>query len=229
MNSDAPLHEGSLAILASGGLDSAVLLGEAVRKRRPVHPLYIRSGLYWEGAELTHLKGILDALRCRWLAPLTILECPVTDLYGEHWSLTGIGVPNADSPDEAVFLPGRNVLLLSKALLWCHLHEVRELALATLAANPFPDATPAFFAAFCAAVNQAMAGQVAVSFPYAGLDKTAVIRRSQGLPLERTLSCMRPTAGRHCGTCNKCAERRRAFAQAGLADPTDYAEVPCIA
>jgi 7-cyano-7-deazaguanine synthase len=39
-----------------------------------------------------------------------------------------------------------------------------------------------------------------------------------------TFSCMRPVDGKHCGTCNKCAERRRAFASAGLSDPTEYFE-----
>jgi len=61
----------------------------------------------------------------------------------------------ADTPDDAVFLPGRNVLLLSKAMLWCHLHGVEEVALAPLESNPFPDATPALSrdTAFIAAVD----------------------------------------------------------------------------
>jgi 7-cyano-7-deazaguanine synthase len=44
-----------------------------------------------------------------------------------------------------------------------------------------------------------------------------------GLPLELTFSCLRPVGGLHCGRCNKCAERRRGFAEAGLPDPTQYA------
>jgi 7-cyano-7-deazaguanine synthase len=152
----------------------------------------------------------------------------VRDLYGDHWSLTGRGVPGADTPDDAVFLPGRNALLLSKALLWCHLRGVPELWLAPLAGNPFPDATPAFFAAFAAAVNGAVGGGVRVRLPYRGLRKADVLRRGRGLPLGLTFSCIRPTGGRHCGACNKCAERRRAFAEAGLPDPTEYqTEPPC--
>src|SRR5207248_6745260 len=127
-----------------------------------VHPLYVRSGLYWESVELRHLQRFLDAVRRPALQPLQVLEMPVTDLYGAHWSLTGRGVPDAASPDEAVFLPGRNVLLLSKALLWCHLNDVPALGLAVLAANPFPDATPEFFRAFAAAVNRAVGGRVQV-------------------------------------------------------------------
>jgi 7-cyano-7-deazaguanine synthase len=219
-----------LAVLASGGLDSSVLLAEALREHVAVHPLYVRFGLLWEPAELSHLRRFLDAVRTPALAPLVILDMPVADLYGEHWSLTGVGVPEAGTPDSAVFLPGRNVLLLAKAMLWCHLHGVPALALAPLESNPFPDATPAFFAAYQDVVNRAVGGGVRVVEPYLGLDKEAVLRRGRHLPLQWTFSCLRPRDGRHCGACNKCAERRQAFARAGLPDPTVYCrEGPCSA
>jgi 7-cyano-7-deazaguanine synthase len=216
-----------LAVLVSGGLDSAILLAESLKTHSAVHPLYVRFGLFWEPAELRHLRRFLEAIGPTNLRPLAILEQPVADLYGHHWSITGAGVPGADTPDEAVFLAGRNVLLLSKALLWCHLHGVPALALAPLESNPFPDATPGFFAAYAAVVNQAVGGQVRLLQPYGKLHKADVLRRGRDLPLQWTLSCIRPTPGphgeRHCGVCNKCAERRKGFQEAGLLDPTDYA------
>ncbi len=214
----------ALAILISGGLDSAILLGESLRERTVVHPLYIRTGLNWEPVELAHLQRYLAALAGPTLRPLSILEQPVADLYGKHWSLTGENVPDADTPDEAVFLPGRNVLLLSKALLWCHLHEVSALALGTLGSNPFPDATPAFFDAFARLVGEAVAGRVRLLRPYQDLHKVEVMRRGHGLPLELTFSCIRPVNGVHCGCCNKCAERKGGFLDAGMPDPTAYRE-----
>ena len=57
-------------------------------------------------------------------------------------------------------LPGRNVLLLSKALLWCHLNEVASLALGSLGSNPFPDATPSFFRDLANVVDQSVRGRV---------------------------------------------------------------------
>ena len=221
---DSPATAGPLAVLVSGGLDSAVLLGEALATRPAVTPIYIRTGSAWELVEAEHLRRFLDAMRRPELKPLVTLDQPVEDLYDRHWSVTGEHVPDADSPDEAVYLPGRNVLLLAKAMLWCHLNRVPELALAPLAANPFPDATPGFFSAFQNAVNRAVGGRVAVRWPYLRLTKADVIRRGRALPLEHTFSCLRPAAGQHCGTCNKCAERRRAFADAGVPDPTDYRE-----
>jgi 7-cyano-7-deazaguanine synthase len=218
-----------LAVLVSGGLDSAILLGTAVRDHSAVYPLYIRSGLSWESAERECLDRFLARVPDPKPRPTVSLSIPVDDLYGEHWSLSGKCVPGAETPDEAVYLPGRNVLFLSKALLWCHLHDVPTLALGTLHRNPFPDATPEFFASFTAAVNVAVGGKVRVEIPFAGLTKAEVIRRGRDLPLGHTLSCLSPIDGRHCGRCNKCAERRAAFKEAEVADPTDYALSRCAA
>src|SRR5204863_3515558 len=110
----------------------------------------------------------------------------------------------------AVYLPGRNVLLLSKALLWCHLHGFGSVALGSLETNPFPDATPAFFQALESVVNQGVQGAVRIERPYATLTKGEVMRRGRDLPLEHTFSCIRPVQELHCGRCNKCAERRHA-------------------
>jgi 7-cyano-7-deazaguanine synthase len=215
-----------LAVLLSGGLDSAILLAEALENGAAVFPLYVRTGLAWEPDERAHLDRFLGALRAPGLKPLEVLEIPVADLYGAHWSITGRGVPAADTPDEAVFLPGRNVLLLAKAMLWCHLRSVPAVALATLRGNPFPDATSEFFHGFQEVVNRAVAGSVQILRPFAHLGKAEVMRRSRGVRLELTLSCIAPVQGRHCGRCNKCEERRTAFIAAGVEDRTSYDTLP---
>lgn len=218
------------AVLVSGGLDSSVLLAEMATSHSAVFPIYIQAGIPWEAAELHYLRRFLEAMAQPSIQPLQVLAMPVTDLYDNHWSTTGQNVPGASSPDEAVFLPGRNVLLLAKSLLWCHLHEVPAVALAVLSANPFPDATPEFFTAYAAAVNQAVHGAVQVLRPFAELKKIDVLRLGRGLPLELTFSCIGPRGLKHCGRCNKCGERRRAFRDAGIIDPTEYAgEGACIA
>ena len=218
---------GPLAVLISGGLDSAILLGDSLREQAVVHPLYVRCGLFWETAEgWLSLARYLQAVRCPALQALKILDQPAADLYGNHWSITGKGVPDANSPDEAVFLPGRNVLLLSKAILWCHLCTTcHNLLWDRWALMLFPDASPAFFEGMQDLVNQSVRGNVVLRLPFAGLKKSAIMRLGQGLPLEYSFSCIKPQDGRHCGRCNKCAERRRAFADAGMIDPTEYASL----
>jgi 7-cyano-7-deazaguanine synthase len=222
VSAQLPSDSTALAVLTSGGLDSAILLAQALDHYAAVHPLYVRSGLVWETAERAHLRSFLERIRRPALRPLEVLDEPIGDIYGNHWSVTGRDVPDAESPDQAVFLPGRNVLLLAKTLLWCHLHRVPAVALATLHNNPFPDATGTFFTAYQEIVNQAIGGNVRVVCPFAGLRKAEVMHLGRDLPLELTFSCIHPVAGRHCGRCNKCAERHRAFVAAGLADATDY-------
>ena len=211
------------AVLVSGGLDSAILLADMVDKKSPmVWPIFIRCGLYWEKTELEYLKRFITKIKAPNLGELIILDVPVSDLYKNHWSLTGIGVPDLESPDEAVFLPGRNVLLTAKALLWCNLNKVNSLSLAVLESNPFPDATDSFFLTLEMAINESVSGNVKLLRPYSGMHKTDVLKLGRNAPLEHTFSCIYPTYGLHCGKCNKCAERINGFSQASMKDPTSY-------
>lgn len=215
--------QSSLAVLYSGGLDSAILLAHLATQQRPIQPIYIDSSLAWQASEERAARRFLAALDSRWIAPLVVLSLPLADLYADHWSITGRGVPQADEADEQVYLPGRNPLLLVKADLWCRLHGVSQLAIGALATNPFADATDRFFQTFSAAMDEAAGGKVELVRPLGKLDKRQVMRLAEHAPLELTFSCLAPTGDLHCGTCNKCAERQHAFRDAGLADRTPYA------
>lgn len=186
--------------LVSGGLDSCVLVAELAKRFRKVHPVYIRQGLIWERAELRHLRQYLRAIG---VGPLTVLDMPVRDLYGKHWGVTGQRVPGARTRDETVYLPGRNLMLLSKAAVFCELRKIPVIAVGMLAGNPFPDATPKFFRDF------SRTSGVKVIVPFRKLSKAEVARRGRHLPLHLSFSCLAPQNGRHCGRCNKCAERQR--------------------
>lgn len=210
--------------MASGGLDSCIMLSELLQQDRPVQPLYVRSNLVWEQEEAQSLRRYLHAVRLPRLRDLVTLELPLTDLYGEHWSTSGRGTPAGDSADEAVFLPGRNALLVAKAAVWCQLNEVCELALAPLGTSPFADATQQFFDRAQAMFNCYVASKpLRIVLPFSQLNKRQVMQRGRGCPLELTFSCISPKDGFHCGRCNKCAERQRAFRGIGLEDPTRYA------
>ena len=97
-----------------------------------------------------------------------------------------------------------------------------------LTGNPFADATPAFLAAMAAALSLGLGRSIVIDTPFAALHKADVIRKGieLGVPLELTLSCMQPENGMHCGRCSKCRERRDAFREAGVEDPTLYRQPP---
>ncbi|HXW33654.1 MAG TPA: 7-cyano-7-deazaguanine synthase [Acidimicrobiales bacterium] len=213
-----------LVVLASGGVDSAVLLAHQSCLGDEVQPIYIRFGLAWEAAEEEHLRRFLETLPADGrVRPLIALEFPVADVYGPHWSVSGAGVPDEGSSDAAVYLPGRNLLLLAKSSVWCALNDFGVMMLGTLKANPFADSGSDFLSGLATLASSALGYHLAVETPFAGLNKVEVLERGRHLPLGLTFSCIDPEEGEHCGRCNKCAERRRAFAGSGLADPTVYA------
>jgi 7-cyano-7-deazaguanine synthase len=224
---DLAVGSASTAVLFSAGLDSAVLAAAEAR-RHTVHPIYVSCGLAWEREERAAVDRLLAREPFAALAPVTHLTFSVTDLYpATHWALRG-EPPSFDTPDEDVYLTGRNVALLSKAGVYCAQQRIGRLAIGPLAGNPFPDATPEFFSAMARALTLGLDHPIAIAAPFSSMQKSDVVRLGMdlGVPLEMTLSCMNPSAGTHCGRCSKCRERRDAFHEAGVPDRTAYLVPP---
>ena len=204
-----------------------MVLAADLARTAPVHPIYVASGLAWEAQERATLERALAGLPDRGrVAPLHVLEASVRDVYpSTHWSLTGTP-PAWDTPDEDVYLVGRNIVLLGKAAVFCALRRIGRVALGTLAGNPFPDATTEFYLAMAQALSIGLANPIAIETPYRTWHKPDVIRRGHvvGAPMALTLSCMNPVDGMHCGACSKCRERHDAFMEALGHDPTAYAQ-----
>ncbi len=216
----------TIGVLLSGGLDSAILAAHLLDSGHEIQPFYIRSQLVWELNELESVSRFLRALSSPNLRDLVTLELPVADLYRDHWSITGRNPPDASSPDEAVFLPGRNALLIVKTAVWCQLHGIEQLALAPLGTSPFADASTEFFDSLELTLNRGGQRPLRLIRPFAGMNKRQVMQLGQRYPLELTFSCISPQAGLHCGGCNKCAERQAAFRAVGREDTTRYATIP---
>ncbi len=184
------------AVLLSGGLDSAVLLAaETARHGDGVQPIYVSVGLAWEGAEQAAVRALLATapLRARTRA-LVSLAVDMRDVYkAGHWAIEG-RPPGYHTPDAEVYLPGRNIVLLGKAGVYCAAAGIDRLVLGTLAHNPFPDATMAFRSAMAGALSLGLAHPLALDAPFALATKSEVITRgvALGVPFQLTLSCMRP-------------------------------------
>ena len=222
----------STLVLLSGGLDSAVLAAHEAQSAR-VLPVYVSVGLAWEAAEVTMIEALLRApVFANRAEPLARVEFTMRDVYPpSHWAIRGVP-PAYDTPDEDVYLTGRNLVLLTKAGVVAARHHAHRIALGPLAGNPFPDARPAFFASMGDALSLGLDHAIEIVTPFLSSQKEDVIRRGVelGVPLELTLSCMSPliTGGLplHCGLCSKCRERRDAFVAAGVRDPSTYANRP---
>lgn len=215
-----------VCLLISGGLDSCVLSAHLADQDWEIIPLYIRTGLLWESIELIWTERFLARLNRLNLSPLKHISLPVGDVYQSHWSTTGNHRPGLHSKDEEVYLPGRNLILLSKATLYCALNQINVIALGSLKNNPFPDSTAEFFAEYQQVASRALNHDFEIITPFSHLSKVEVIKLGDHLPLELTFSCISPVGQNHCGTCNKCAERRRSFTSAFVQDRTRYDSLP---
>ncbi len=225
------LKAASVAVLISGGIESSFLVYALAEYFAAVHPVYIRFGLSWEKVEYQFLLDYLQHISHPKIKALTTLDMPVADAYGKHWSTAGGGIPNASADIEADYLPGRNLLLVPKAAVWCALNNVHYLALGSLDTNPFPDAQLEFFDQLQKTISVGLGFDINILTPVIKMHKQEVILLARDLPLHLTSSCISPVALKgvnkehfiHCGACIKCTERQQAFLEAQVEDKTIYA------
>ncbi len=218
------------AVLASGGMDSCILLANEA-KNRTAYPIYVETGIPWEWAEQKMLGHFIDAVDNPNIKPVTTLSLPVKALYGDtHWTMSGETVPGYDEPDETVYIPGRNIILITLAAIWCSLNDVHRIVIGSLAGNPFPDATPEFFQNIANSNGMGLDHEITVEAPMRHRHKEDILAaNASSLPLHLTLTCSNPRTGDddaiiHCANCNKCRERHDAFIDAKIADSTLYAK-----
>jgi 7-cyano-7-deazaguanine synthase len=134
------------------------------------------------------------------------------------------------------YVPARNTIFLSLALGWAEAAGAAHLYIGVNALDysGYPDCRPDFIAAFeTLAALATKAGDEGRRFrieaPLLRMTKADIVREADRLGLDSGLSwsCYDPAPdGRHCGLCDSCRLRARGFAEAGLADPTAYAERP---
>jgi 7-cyano-7-deazaguanine synthase len=135
-------------------------------------------------------------------------------------------------------VPARNTVLLSLALAWAEAAGGRDLFIGVNALDysGYPDCRPEFVEAFETLANVATKAGVegerfTVHTPLLRLSKADIVREAARLDLDPGMSwsCYDPTPDlAHCGLCDACRLRAKGFAEAGLPDPTRYAEQPAL-
>lgn len=131
----------------------------------------------------------------------------------------------ADDNMKSTVVPFRNGIMLSVA---CGLAESRDLRHVLIANHGgdhaiYPDCRAGFIEAMSRAMTEGTYEGIDIMAPYTGITKTDIARRGAeiGVDYSLTYSCYKG-GEKHCGRCGTCVERKEAFADAGLTDPTDY-------
>jgi len=206
-------------------MDSGVLIFKLSKIYDEVYPAYIKAGLKWEYAELYWLNKYLNKLRPRTknrIKPLTVIPFALKPLYFSHWSITGKGIPASSASWSSVYLPGRNLFLLSLAGLFCANSKIANIAIGTLQGNPFSDATKSFFQKMNEILHLSYGLAIRIYAPLIATKKSSLIKDFSDLPIELTFSCINPKGKIHCGICTKCYERRKFFRKSKVVDKTIY-------
>jgi 7-cyano-7-deazaguanine synthase len=221
-------------VLLSGGMDSMVVAGLARAAGLRLLALTIDYNQRHR-IELQSARAIAARLG---VERHIVLPLDLTGFGGS--ALTGaIPVPK-DGVEAGVipvtYVPARNAIFLALCLGWAEAAGAREIHIGVNALDysGYPDCRPEFVRAFEAMANLATRAGVegerfTVRTPLIDLTKADIVREAARLGLDPAMSwsCYDPTAdGRHCGLCDACRLRARGFAEAGIADPTDYAAVP---
>lgn len=219
--------------LVSGGLDSMVA---AALAREAGHALLALSIDYNQ----RHYLELAAARRvARTLGAVRHVVLPI-DLtaFGGSALTDDIAVPKDGVRDSipVTYVPARNTIFLSLALGWAEAAGARTLVIGVNALDysGYPDCRPEFIAGFEGLAELATkAGVEGEAFrvfaPLQTMSKADIVREGTrlGLDLGMSWSCYDPApGGLHCGLCDSCRLRAKGFAEAGVADPTDYAVRP---
>ncbi len=221
-------------VLLSGGLDSATAAAVAKAEGFRLHALTVDYGQRHR-FEIEAARRVGRALG---VEEHVLISCDLRSIGGS--ALLGTCDVPKDRSDERMsqdipptYVPARNTVLLSLALAKAEQLGAGDIFIGVNAVDysGYPDCRPEFIAAFeqlaRLATKLGVEGKVGfrIHTPLIALTKAEIIRRGAALGLDYRLthSCYDPDAmGRACGRCDSCRIRRRGFADAGVADPTEY-------
>ena len=203
---DPPAGERA-AVLASGGLDSTVLLWWLHHHSVAVAPIFVNYGHAAAEQELLTLRSVTPS-------GMEVIEVPVDGVYGDldSPSLRARDLWSETVTDESLHLPGRNLFLLACGILTAERIGSAWLCAAFITSNVTPtgDRSLAFLEAV-QTVGGTSSG-VVIDYPFLHLSKAQVVRLGLelGAPIGKTFSCQ-VAARTPCGACANCVDRLHAL------------------
>jgi len=227
-NTDSSLCHLAICLI-SGGMDSCVTAAIASAENDELAFLHVSYGQRTARRErraFDELADYFDVSR-RLVAPIDYL----TRIGGSSLTDSGIAVAEADLASREIptsYVPFRNSHLLSIAASWAEVISAGRIYIGAVSedSSGYPDCRPEFYQAFQRAIDVGTKPetQIEIVTPVIHLRKSEIVNRGLelGAPLGLTWSCY-SSEDKACGRCDSCALRLRAFSQAGVPDPVEYA------
>lgn len=182
--------------------------------------------------ELNSLEAIAKSLNASWqVVNLTTLK---DALKGSSLTSDDVEVPDGHYAEETMritVVPNRNAIMLSIATGIAVANGSDLVATGVHAGDHYiyPDCRPQFIEALSQAFVYGTEGHAKPNFsleaPFVQISKAeiAAIGHKLNVPYHLTWSCYKG-GDVHCGRCGTCVERIEAFIDAGVPDPTEYAD-----
>lgn len=223
-------------VLSSGGIDSTVLLTEAVARYGAAEVLALTM-LYGQkhSKELDAAKAVAERLGVQHLvrdlsSTFEFSDCPLLQGRGDmvHASYAEQLEAMGGSGTVATYVPFRNGLFLAYAAAIAYSFGAEVVFYGAhaddAAGRAYPDCTPEFYGAMNDAVSQGTGLKVRLAAPLLHMNKTSIVALGLelGAPFELTWSCYEGSE-EACGTCGTCLDRRAAFLKCNTVDPIKYA------
>ncbi|EKQ54576.1 MAG: queuosine biosynthesis protein QueC [Methanobacterium sp. Maddingley MBC34] len=217
----------------SGGLDSTVATS-ILAKDYDVHAITFDYGQRSAGMEIKSSKVICEKLgmehtviKLPWLAQLGGSALTSEEEIPE---LTMDQLDDKEVCDETarkVWVPGRNVVFSSIALSFAEAEGAEKIIVGWdfEEAATFPDNSKEFLDAFNNLLKIGSLDDIQIEAPLIQMDKKEIVKMGDdiGAPLDISYSCYMGEEW-HCGSCESCMRRKRAFELAGVEDRTKYME-----
>lgn len=218
-----------VVVLCSGGMDSVTALYWAQARHEVSAVLSFDYGSKHNHRELPLAAEHAAALGVR--HEVINLDF-VNRLFASDLLKSGGDIPEghyaADNMKQTV-VPFRNAIMLSIACGFAESAGAEGLVIAAHGGDHtiYPDCREEFLQAMSQAMAAGTYAKIHLLRPFVSMTKGDIARQGArlGVDYARTWSCYKG-GDVHCGRCGTCVERREAFAEAEVPDPTVYAATP---
>ena len=212
-------------MVVSGGMDSTTMLHEYAD--RIALAITFNYGSNHNAREIECARYNCDRLGIE----LVVVDMPFVGQLFESSLLSGAdAIPEGNYDDDnmrSTVVPFRNGIKLAMAAGLAESRGHKHLMMANHGGDHaiYPDCRRGFVDAMSRAIAEGTYDRITIDAPYTDITKTDIARRGAALGIDysHTYSCYKG-GEKHCGRCGTCTERRQAFADAGLPDPTVYEE-----